>query len=75
MMYRFIEIASYPGSPPTCTPMIAIECIEWSFLSSFSFKKSRFPKFMLLLLQIQCAVPSPARGGSTHSFGLQLPTI
>ena len=32
MMYRLAEIASYPGNPPTCTPIIAIE-----FPSNFLF--------------------------------------
>jgi len=50
MMYRLAEIASYPGNPPTCTPIIAIE-FPSNFLVGFPAFSSKavLQKFWLRL--------------------------
>ena len=59
-----ILLASYPGSPSTCTPITTIESIKCSlrFSESGRFKSSSIPKQIALVPAIFLPVSSPARG-------------
>jgi len=76
MMYRLAEIASYPGNPPTCTPIIAIK-FPSNFLVGFPAFSSK------AVLQNSGSgsgrsfvpVPGPASARRAHWSELQLLTV